>query len=144
MGWENGKNGRDKQWHTTTRVVGRKTHGRQNVVCICYTIATRHKPSRRQRERASNRWWAGWLAALSPWLVLSGHFITWSGTHTLYVNAARAHSRSRTPWSEIGTPPCRHISFFARLSIPLVQNFRAEHTLLHGLCGGDSHIFLES
>lgn len=63
MGWENGKNGRDKQWHTTTRVVGRKTHGRQNVVCICYTIATRHKPSRRQRERASNRWWAGWLAS---------------------------------------------------------------------------------
>lgn len=87
---------------------------------------------------------AGWLAALSPWLVLSGHFITWSGTHTLYVNAARAHSRSRTPWSEIGTPPCRHISFFARLPIPLVQNFRAEHTLLHGVVGGDSHILLES
>lgn len=95
-GGENGKNGRDKQWHTTTLVVGRKTHGNR-------TWSAYATPS--QGDTSLVMYFA---SGPKPMAVLYGQFITLSGTHTLYVNAARAHSRSNTPWSEIGTQTNKH------------------------------------
>lgn len=68
-GGENGKNGRDKQWHTTTRVIRRKTYI-PTETWSAYATPSRGDTSLVVDNESGHpiAGWAGWLAALSPWL----------------------------------------------------------------------------